>query len=444
MRVRTGVIAAIVLEILIPAAPATAQTAAELFDVNTLQEIRLFVNSRDLRTLRENTDLNTYYTADLTWRNIRVRNVGIRSRGQGSRNPIKIGLRVDMDRYTAGQTFVGLSTIILDNAWQDDSLIRERLAFSIFERMGLPAPRESFCRLFIDDEYQGVYTITEEIDRSFAKRITGESDGVLFEYHYIRDWRAEDLGDIAAYKPMLEPRTHILDADSTLYGPVQEMFREINGPDDAVWRERVERYIDLNEFMTHVATETFIAENDGILGYAGMNNFYLYRHQGTMKHELFVWDKDNAFISLDHPLPVTDANVLFRRAMEYSDLREIYFQTLEDCAGEVSADDWLTLEIDRLVGVIIDATYDDPKKQFSNERFDEAVEFLRAFAERRPREVLTEVARLRDVFNLEVGRSRGPSEVCAAAVRDCRALPVRPRRPSAVPLPGRAVPRQGQ
>jgi spore coat protein H len=444
IRMRFGMITAMVFGILIPAAPASAQTAAELFDVNTLQEIRLFVNSRDLRTLRENTDLNTYYTADLTWRNIRVRNVGIRSRGQGSRNPAKIGLRVEMDRYTTGQTFLGLSTIILDNAWQDDSLIRERLAFSIFERMGLPAPRESFCRLFIDGEYQGVYTITEEIDRAFAKRVTGESDGVLFEYHYIRDWRAEDLGDLAEYKPMLEPRTHMLDADSTLYGPVQEMFREINGPDDAVWRDRVGQYIDLNQFMTHVATETFIAENDGILGYAGMNNFYLYRHQGTTKHQLFVWDKDNAFISLDHAVPAADANVLFRRAMEYPDLREIYFQTLEACAGAVSADDWLTLEIDRLVGVIIDAAYDDSKKQFSNERFDEAVEFLWAFAERRPREVLIEVARLRDAFNSESGGTRLPSETCGATADDCRALPVRPRRPSALPSPGRAVPRQGR
>jgi hypothetical protein len=310
--------------------------------------------------------------------------------------------------------------------------------------MGLPAPRESFCRLFIDGEYQGVYTITEEIDAAFAKRVTGESDGVLFEYHYIRDWRGEDLGDLAEYKPMLEPRTHVLDADSTLYGPVQEMFREINGPDDAVWRDRVGEYIDLNQFMKHVATETFMAENDGILGYAGMNNFYLYRHQGTTKHQLFVWDKDNAFISLDHAIPAADANVLFRRAMQYPDLREIYFQTLEECAGEVSADDWLTLEIDRLVGVIIDAAYDDSKKQFSNERFDEAVEFLWAFAERRPREVLIEVARLRDAFNSEAEGRQLPSQACAAAVPDCRARPVRPRRPSALPSPGRAVPRQGR
>ena len=118
MRVRSlAVTAALLTFTSIGAAPALAQTAAELFDQNTVQEIRLSVNSRDLAKLRANTQLNTYYTADLSWKNVKVRNVGIRSRGQGSRNPTKPGLRVDIARYTTGQTFVGLSTIILDNIW---------------------------------------------------------------------------------------------------------------------------------------------------------------------------------------------------------------------------------------------------------------------------------------------------------------------------------------
>src|SRR5690348_18413492 len=102
---------------------AAAQTAADLFDPTTLQEVRLSVNTRDLADLRAHTDLNTHYPADLAWRNVKVRNVSIRSRGQGSRNPIKPGYRVEIDRYTTGQTFVGLSALILDNIWQDDSLI---------------------------------------------------------------------------------------------------------------------------------------------------------------------------------------------------------------------------------------------------------------------------------------------------------------------------------
>lgn len=399
MRVRSGVLAAVLFGfVLAGVGPAHAQTAAELFDVNTLQEIRLSVNSRDLRTLRETFHLNTYYTADLTWRNIKVRNVGIRSRGLGSRNGQKLGLRVDMARYTTGQTFVGLSTIILDNLWQDDALIRERLAFAMFDKLGMAAPRESFCRLFINNEYQGVYAITEEIDGDFVRRVLGETDGTVFEYHYVRDWRMDDLGGIASYKPLLEARTRVLEADSTLYNPIQEMVREINGPDDAVWRQRVEDYIDLNQFMAQAAVESFIGENDGLLGYAGMNNFYLYRHQGSKKHRVFVWDKDNAFLGpdIESPIATTDANVLFRRAMGHADLREIYLSTVEQAARVAVTDDFLAFEVERLTALIVDAARADTKKQYANDRYDAAVQFMREYAAQRPRHVLNEVARLRN------------------------------------------------
>jgi spore coat protein CotH len=377
--------------------PALAQTATDLFDSTTLQEVRLTVNTRDLAALHAHYDLNTHYPADLTWRSIKVRNVAIRSRGQGSRNPIKPGYRVEVDRYTTGQTLVGLSALILDNIWQDPSLIREKLAFEMFEKIGLPAPRESFCRLYINNEYQGVYNITEEIDGKFAKRVTGEDDGTVFEYHWSADgiWHGEDLGSIAAYKPKFEPRTHVLDADSTLYDPIVSLFHEVNGPDDNVWRSRVEQYLDLTQFVTHVAIEMYIAENDGILGFAGMNNFYFYRDQGTTRHRLFVWDKDNAFLFYDSPIRTTDDNVLFRRALTYPDLRETFLSTLEQCAQAARADDFMALEIDRLAAQIFDAARSDPKKQFDNQQWDDAVAFLRTFAALRPQNVLDQVAQIR-------------------------------------------------
>ena len=399
MRVRPGVIAAVLFGFVFAGAvPARAQSAAELFDSNALQEIRLSVNSRDLKTLRANFNLNTYYPADLTWRNLKGRNVGIRSRGLGSRNGTKIGLRVDMARYTTGQTFVGLSTIILDNLWQDDALIRERLAFSMFERLGMAAPRESFCRLFINNEYQGVYTITEEIDADFVKRVTGETDGTVFEYKYVRDWRMDDLGDIANYKPLFEARTRVLEADSTLYNPIQEMVREINGPDDAVWRQRVEEYIDLNQFMAQAGVEAFIGENDGLLGYAGMNNFYLYRHQGSKRHRVFPWDKDQAYLGpeITSSIATTDANVLFRRAMGHADLREVYLSTVEQAARAAAADDFLAFEVERLTGVIFEAARADTKKQYLNDRYDAAVQFMREYVAQRPQHALKEVARIRN------------------------------------------------
>jgi hypothetical protein len=34
----------------------------------------------------------------------------------------------------------------------------------------------------------------------------------------------------------------------------------------------VERYLDVSQFVIHIAIENFLSENDGVLGYTGMNN----------------------------------------------------------------------------------------------------------------------------------------------------------------------------
>ena len=59
-----------------------------------------------------------YYVVDFQWRNIRVRNAAVRSRGGVSRNASKPALRIDFNRYTTGQRFLGLKSLMLDNLWQ--------------------------------------------------------------------------------------------------------------------------------------------------------------------------------------------------------------------------------------------------------------------------------------------------------------------------------------
>ena len=161
------------------ASPASAQTVDEFFDPGTVQELRLTINSKDLRLLRERSADDFYYAADLQWRNIRVRNAAVRSRGGASRNPIKLGLRVDFDRYIGGQKFLGMKSFVLDNHWQDGSFMHERLAMAFFARMGQPASRESYCRLYINNEFQGLYSIVESVDNAYLARTLGENTGYL-------------------------------------------------------------------------------------------------------------------------------------------------------------------------------------------------------------------------------------------------------------------------
>ena len=54
------------------ASEARAQTSADFFDNSTLQDVQLFINTRDLAQLRQRYDENTYYTADFVWRGMPV------------------------------------------------------------------------------------------------------------------------------------------------------------------------------------------------------------------------------------------------------------------------------------------------------------------------------------------------------------------------------------
>lgn len=379
-------------------ARAGAQTAADLFNDQVLQDVRLLMNSRDLALMRANYQLNTYYPADLVWRGLRIRNVGVRTRGTGSRNPVKMGLRLDFNRYSKNQKFVGLTSLVLDNEWQDASLIREVLAMSIYRRMGLPAPRESFAKVYINNEYQGVYALVEPVDTLFTARTLNDSTGYLYEYRYVMPFYTEYLGDdLAPYKLMFQPQSHELEGDSALYGPIRDMFREINEPDDAVWRERVEDRLDLAQFMTHAAVQAFLAENDGLLGYAGLNNFYLYRPAGKNTHRILPWDEDFAFSFITSSLfrrgeqPV----LLFERAFAQPDLRTLFLDVAESLAHSVTETGWLSEEIERLVALIGPAVVVDTRKQFSNEAFFAEIDFLREFAATRTGYVLNEIATMR-------------------------------------------------
>jgi spore coat protein CotH len=380
-------------------APASAQgqSAADLFNPETVHEIRLSINSRDNRELRDRYQENTYYTADLTWQGVRVRNIAVRNRGLGSRNPTKPGFRVDFDRYTTGQTFLGLRSLILDNNWQDPSFLAERAAMALFARLGEPAPRESYCRLYINNVYQGLYSIVESIDTPFLAHSYATDQGYLFEFQYQREWRGDYLGDeLAPYKPFFQPETHELEPDATLYAPIRDLFREANAEVDPMWRERVEQFIDLRQLIRHVAIDTFLAEDDGFIGAYGMNNFFLHRPPGSTVHSLIPWDKDNAFTDVARSIfQRTGENVLLARALAFSDLRTLYLDALEECARSAANDSWLASQIDRLAALADAPVREDTLKQYSTEAFLEAVDRLRRFAGDRPGIVLQQVSRAR-------------------------------------------------
>jgi hypothetical protein len=127
-----------------------------------------------------------------------------------------------------------------------------------------------------------------------------------------------------------------------------------------------------------------------------MNNFFLYRMAESKRHRFIVWDKDGAFLVPDYQILFrVEDNVLLRRALAYTDLRELYFQVLESAARSVAEEDWLAAEIGRIAELVAPVVEQDGRKPFSTEAFYESVEILKEFARFRPAFVLRQVAEAR-------------------------------------------------
>jgi spore coat protein H len=349
-------------------ASAAAQTAEDLFNGDILHDVHLEINSKDWQALKADPQSNTYYPANFRWRNIQVDNVGIRSRGGSTRNTIKPGLRIDFNRYEDKQQFLGLKSVALDNLAQDASMMKERLSMELFSKLGLPASREVNTRFYVNGEYAGLYTIIESVDKDFLKRTLGEDGGYLYEYVNNGNYRFEYLGsDPSLYSPRLfDPKTHEIDPDPS---PIEAMIRTMNTVSDADFPTAIAPYIDLQLFMKYLAVEDFLAETDGIL--TGMNNFHLYRFAGKNLSQFIPADKDLTFGG-----PPTNAdryatpflrfagkNVLIRRALNVTEARTAYFDTLRYLTTVVGGSGgWLDTEIQRIYNQIRTAVYADPYK----------------------------------------------------------------------------------
>jgi spore coat protein CotH len=392
--------------------------ADRFFDDSVLHDIFITINSRDWSSLKEHFLENTYYPSDFKWNEITLRNIGIRSRGTGSRSGVKPGLRVDFDRYTTDQKFLGLKSFILRNNTQDVTGMRERLSMLMFRRLGNIASRETHARLYINNAYSGLYTVVESIDKTFLQKQLNENGGHLYEFAFDNSETVAqtpfDFGypgsDPALYAPRpFKPETLEDDPQGEV---LERLFWTITVASDAVWRTAMEQYLDLKKFVRFLASESFVAEEDGLTGDYGPNNFYFYRFENTSKFMFLSWDKSNTFwespfYSIFRNIddgPEAKRNKLVLRALRDTELRELYLNTLLEAAdfalsppeaGQAATSPtikWLEAEVEKEYQQIRVADGLDTVKTHSNGQFESGVEELRNFARLRSEQVRLQVA----------------------------------------------------
>jgi len=338
------------------------------------------MNPADWPQFKANYMQNDYYPAELTWNGMVVNNIGIRHRGTGSRSATKPYLGLKMDQYVKGQQFLGLSSFRMKNSIQDPSFLHERLSMLLFRRMGMAAPREAYARLYVNNEYSGLYVLIEEVDNKFLDRVFGEHAGCQYNYNWIDEYGFEYLGDDPSlYSPArFEPKNAVSGYDPDA---LVEMIRAVNRAPDDAFVAQASQYLDLKLFLKHLAIENYLSEGDGIVGYAGMNNFYLYRFAGTKRFQFLPWDKDMTFDDAHHPITYNvDGNVLTRRIMQVPELAAAYRDAVRAVALEAGGEGgWLEQELDRAIAQIQQAVLEDPVKPADYTAFEYGAQNVRNF-----------------------------------------------------------------
>ena len=110
-----------------------------------------------------------------------IENTGFRLRGNTSRQSAKKSFKVSFNTFEPGRKWYGLEKLNLNGEHNDPSIIRSKLCWDLLKEFELPGARSNHVRVYINNNYYGLYINVEHIDEEFVKSRFGNNDGNLFK-----------------------------------------------------------------------------------------------------------------------------------------------------------------------------------------------------------------------------------------------------------------------
>ena len=114
-------------------------------------------------------------------------NVAIRGKGNTSLSSVasygndRYSFKVEFDHYQSGLSYHGLDKLSLNNLIQDTTYMKDYWAYTLMNRMGVPAPLCSFVQINVNGQPWGLYLAVEGVEDSFLQRNYGSDHGELYK-----------------------------------------------------------------------------------------------------------------------------------------------------------------------------------------------------------------------------------------------------------------------
>ena len=114
-------------------------------------------------------------------------NVGIRGKGNTSLSTVssmdsdRYSFKIEFDQYDSAKNYYGLDKLCLNNIIQDNTYMKDFLAYQMMEEFGVDAPLCSYVYITVNGEDWGLYLAVEGIEDSFLQRNYGNDYGELYK-----------------------------------------------------------------------------------------------------------------------------------------------------------------------------------------------------------------------------------------------------------------------
>lgn len=282
-----------------------AQTAVfpnngTLYD-GKLHKVELRMHPDTLEALLDDTNRWTNHSYPATFiydHTDTLYNVGVRMKGNTSRESKKLSFKIDVDEYV-DQTYQGLKTFNLNGNHNDPSISREYISANMMAAAGNKSLRANPVQLYLNGALRGIYSNAEQINKKFLESRFTENKGNLYKC----SWPAELkwLGsNQQLYKDIINPsplneRAYELKTNESAddYSDLVALINVVNNTPASQFQAAIDTIFDVQAYLKVLATEILIGHWDNY--FYNKNNYYLYHTQTTKKFVYLPYDMDNTW-----------------------------------------------------------------------------------------------------------------------------------------------------
>ena len=326
--------------------PTLMAQGEQLFDDSYVHEIRINSNSTNLLADLEAIydpfppNGNVYLPVSVNIDGTILNSVGMRIKGFSSVNTPtdKKPFKLDFNEFVSGQGYDGLKKVNLNNGYADPAIQREVLAYNIMRASGINAPRTAYTKVYLNDEFWGVYVIVEQVDKTFIEQNFGDSSGGSL-FKATQGANLSDQGpDSSAYFFSYDLKSNALDGGT--YTTLVNFIDFINNSSDVDFQAEIMNYIDLENYFKVLAVDVAINNWDS---YFKGNNYYLYFNPSTQKFNWIPWDYNFSMEGKfsyfgDYPLHVNDCPSVVNGSSPYNSDDFIFMEVINE--NSACCQDW--------------------------------------------------------------------------------------------------------